>query len=120
MLLISESLFSKDNIDLQIQSELIDDLEFSLTDSEREQCEGLFTKEELQGLQTSKWPGSDGLPTEFYVAFWESLGDSLVLLFNERFLLGLLTDSQREVTLRLIHKKDDRNLINWRPISVKY
>jgi len=50
---------------MQIQTELIDDLEFSLSDYERDQCEGLFTKEELlsalQGLQ----PGSDGLPTEF-------------------------------------------------------
>lgn len=118
-----ESLFSKDNIDLQIQTELIDDLELSLTDAEREQCEGLFTKEELliglQGLQTGKLPGSDGLPTEFYLYFWDSLGDSLVLLFNERFRLGSLRDSQREAMLRLIHKKDDRNLIkNSRPISL--
>ena len=54
---------------MQIQTELIDDLEFSLNDLEREQCEGLFTKEELflalQGLQTGKSPGSDGLPTKF-------------------------------------------------------
>jgi len=38
---------------------------------EREQCEALFTKEELlfalRGLQTGKAPGSDGLPTEFYL-----------------------------------------------------
>ena len=117
------SLFSKDTLDMEIQSELINDLEFSLTDFEREQCEGLFTKEELlsalQGLQTGKSPGSDGLPTEFYLAFWDSLSDSLVQVYNERFRLGILADSQREGLLRLIHKKDERNLTkNWRPISL--
>lgn len=116
-------LFSKDSLDMQIQTELIDGLEFSLNDLEREQCEGLFTKEELfsalQGLQTGKSPGSDGLPTEFYLTFWDSLADVLVLVFNEHFGLGILSDSQRESLLRLIHKKDERNLAkNWRPISL--
>ena len=41
------SLFSKDSLDMQIQTELIDDLELSLNDLERDQCEGLFIKEEL-------------------------------------------------------------------------
>ena len=30
---------------MQIQTKIIDDLDLSLSDSEREQCEGLFTKE---------------------------------------------------------------------------
>lgn len=103
------ALFSKDSIDMQIQTELIDDLEFSFKNLEREQCEALFTKEELlfalRGLQTGKAPGSDGLPTEFYLAFWDSLVDHLVLVFNERFRLGILSDGEREGLLRLIHKK---------------
>ena len=102
------SLFSKDVIDMQVQTELIDDLEFSLTDSEREQCEDRFTKAELlsvlQGLQTGKSPGSDGLPTEFYLTFWDSICDLLLQVFNERFRLGVLSDSQREGLLHLIHK----------------
>ena len=63
-------LLSKDSLDMQIQTKIIDDLHLSLSDSEHEQCEGLFTKEELcaalKGLQTSKSPGSDGPPIEFY------------------------------------------------------
>ena len=102
------SLFSKDVIDMQVQTELIDDLEFSLTDSEREQCKDRFTKAELlsvlQGLQTGKSPGSDGLPTEFYLTFWDSICDLLLQVFNERFRLGVLSDSQREGLLHLIHK----------------
>ena len=117
-------LFTKDDsIDMQIQTDLIDDLEFSLTDIERDSCEGLFTKDELfsalKGLQTGKSPGSDGLPTEFYLAFWDDLGDFLVLVLNERYRLGVLTYSQRESLLRLLYKKDDRRLPkNWRPISL--
>ena len=108
---------------MQVQTELIDDLELSLTDSERASCEGLFTKDELfsalQGHQTGKSPGSDGLPTEFYLAFWDNLGDVLVLVLNKRHRLGVLTDSQRESLLRLLYKKDDKRLPkNWRPISL--
>ena len=43
----------------------------------------------------------------------------MCLVFNKRFRLGVLTDSQRESLLRLIHKKDDKQLLkNWRPISL--
>ena len=43
----------------------------------------------------------------------------MCLVFNKRFRLGVLTDSQRESLLRLIHKKDDKRLLkNWRPISL--
>ena len=118
-----KDLYAKDNLNLQTQKSLIDDLELSLTDSERESCEGEFTKEELSaalgGLQTGKSPGSDGLPTEFYKPFWEDLGDVLVTVLNDNFRLGVLTGSQREGLLRLLYKKDDKRLAkNWRPISL--
>ena len=108
---------------MQIQTQIIDDLDLSLSDSEREQCEGLFTKEELsaalKGLQTGKSPGSDGLPVEFYSAFWDLLCDPLLSVLNDCFRAGSLSASQREALLRLIYKKDDKRLAkNWRPISL--
>ena len=43
----------------------------------------------------------------------------LVLVFNERFRLGALTDSLRGALFCLVHKKDATNLTkNWRPISL--
>ena len=118
-----QALFSKDVLDMQIQTEIIDDLELSLTDYEREMCEGIFTIDELhaalKGLRTGKTPGSDGLSTEFYLAFWDDLGDSLLSVLNEGFEAGSLASSQYEGLLRLIYKKDDRRLPkNWRPISL--
>ena len=118
-----KNLYSKDNLDLRVKESLIDDLEFVLSDSELDSCEGEFTKDELfaalGGFQTGKSPGSDGLPTEFYKVFWQDFGDILVLVLNENFRIGILTDSQREGLLRLLYKKDDRRLVkNWRPISL--
>ena len=51
-----KTLFTKDqSIDLQIQTKIIDDLELSLTDHDRDSCEGLLTADELlfalKGLQ---------------------------------------------------------------------
>ena len=116
-------MYSKDSLDLHVQESLIEDLDLFLCDSERDSCEGELTKDELfaalGGLQTGKSPGSDGLPTEFYKAFWQDLNDVLLLVLNENFRLGILTDSQRESLLRLLYKKDDcRYVKNWRPISL--
>ena len=118
-----QNLFTRDSLDMQIQTDIIDALEFSLTDYEREICEGLFTLNELsaalRGLQTGKTPGSDGLSTEFYLCFWDDLGELLLSVLNESFHAGSLAKSQYEGLLRLIYKKDERRLPkNWRPISL--
>ena len=46
-------------------------------------------------MAKGKSPGSDGLPMEFYVAFWELLGEDLVNVFNASLEAGLLPFSQR-------------------------
>ena len=118
-----QSLFTNDQLDMQVQFKIIGELEFLLTDLEREVCEGPFTLDALytalKGLQTGKAPGSDGLSTEFYFCFWNDLGDSLLSVLNESFDASSLADSQYEGLLRLIHKKDYERLPkNWRPISL--
>ena len=40
--------------------------------------------------QTGKSPGSDELPMEFYLAFWDDLGDVLVDVLNDNR-LGVLS-----------------------------
>ena len=82
-----KALFFKDSLNMQIQTKIVNDLDLSVSDLEREQCKGLFTKEELsaalKGLQTGKSPGSDGLPFEFYSAFWDLLCDPLLSVLND-------------------------------------
>ena len=52
------SLFCKDTLNMQIQTDLINDLDLSLDELECQRCEGAFSKEELlsalQGLPTGK------------------------------------------------------------------
>lgn len=65
----------------------------------------------LKGFPTGKAPGSDGLPAEFYITFWDDIGDSLSRVLNESFRLGILIESQRGSLLRLIHNKDDMRYV---------
>lgn len=55
-----QTLFMRDSLDMQIQMDIIDALEFSLTEYERQMCEGIFTSDELlatlKGLQPVKRP----------------------------------------------------------------
>ena len=103
-----QTLLTCDSLDMQIQTDIIDALDFSLTDYERQMCEGLFALDELfvalKGLQTGKTPGSDGLSTEFYLCFWDDLGELLLSVLNESFHADSLAKSQYEGLLRLIHK----------------
>ena len=43
----------------------------------------------LEGKALEKSPGSDGLPVEFYRAFWHILGADLVDVLNDSFSVGL-------------------------------
>ena len=45
----------------------------------------------LQGIARSKAPGSDGLPMEFYLKFWDVLGADLVAVLNLCFDSGSVT-----------------------------
>ena len=56
-------------------------------------------------MADSKAPGSDGLPKEFYKAFWHILGSDLVDVFNDALSSGCLSVSQRTALITLIFKK---------------
>ena len=81
-----QDLFSEKEIDLEAQDWLLDQLSMSLDEQEQPSCEGLLTVEEchdaLNGMDTEKSPGIDGLTTEFYIVFWTVLGGDLVEAFS--------------------------------------
>ena len=118
-----QDLFSEEEVDLEAQDWLLDQLSMSLDEQEQASCEGLLTvekcREALNGMDTGKSPGIDGLTAEFYIAFWAVLGNDLVEVLNHGFQHGQLSISQRRGLLSLIFKKGEkRDLRNWRPISL--
>ena len=71
-------------------------------------------------MQNNKSPGSDGLTTEFYRAFWDVISTYVVNIFNYAFNTGNLSISQRQGIISLIpkDKKDTQYLKNWRPVTL--
>ena len=120
---IYKNLFSEEEVDLEAQDWLLGQLSMSLDEQEQASCEGLLTVEEcreaLNGMDTGKSPGVDGLTAEFYLAFWAVLAEDLVEVLNYGFQNGQLSVSQRRGLLSLIFKKGEKkDLKNWRPISL--
>ena len=117
------SLFSAEAVDLSVQRDLLSKVSARLSSEQASLCEGYLSEAEvlaaLNGMAKGKSPGSDGLPMEFYLAFWDVLGSDLVEVLNSSFDRGSLPFSQRGALISLIFKKDDRLLHkNWRPISL--
>ena len=109
--------------DPRLQASMLDKLHLSLPPSEVSSCEGCFSSEEafaaLQGMANGKSPGSDGLPAEFYWAFWEVIGEDLTSVLNISYDSGLLPSSLRKGLISLSFKKGDRlERKNWKPITL--
>ena len=71
-------------------------------------------------MESGKWPGTDGIPAEFYKVFWDDVSPFLVAALNLSFTQGHLSISQRRGLITLMPKKDKplQHLKNWRPISL--
>ena len=99
-------------------------VDFQLSEEMASKCEGKMTLDEctkaLLTMQNNKSPGSDGLTTEFFRAFWDVISNFVVDSFNYAFKIGNLSISQRQGILSLIpkKKKDIQYLKNWRPVSL--
>ena len=118
-----KELYSKVPTDSKAQDRLLNLLDRKLTEEQRDSCEGLVTEAEcyvaLKSLSAGKTPGSDGLPKEFYVTFWDLLKQDFVEMVNECDTMGIMPESLRQALISLLYKKDDPELLkNWRPISL--
>ena len=95
-----------------------------LDNTKQNLCEGLITEAEclstLKIFQRIKTHGTDGLPAEFYLCFWDEISNPLIDCLNHGALLGELSISQRQGIISLIPKKNKDPLIlkNWRPNSL--
>ncbi len=116
-------LYRSGEVDLHAQSKFVDNLNLKLSEEEKNSCESEMSKEEvlnaLKSFKNNKSPGSDGIPKEFYIHFWEILGEAFTDLLNACHDIGELPESMRLAILILLYKdglKDE--LKNWRPISL--
>lgn len=76
-------------------------------------------KEAMKSMAHHKTPGLDGLPIEFYLLHPDLWADLFQKVYNETFLDGRLTSSQRTTAIALLYKKGDPNYPqNYRPISL--
>ena len=95
-----------------------------LTTQVADTCDGFLTKEEcyasLKEFSRGKSPGTDGLTAEFYLKFWELLGQELVDSLNDALEIAKLSILQKRGIITLIPKKDKNKVFlnNWRPISL--
>ena len=74
---------------------LFDDSIVRLNTEQQQHCEGMPTLDEcLAALKTfnkNKSPGTDGFTAEFYLRFWDGLGQVMVDSFNYAFTTGNLS-----------------------------
>ena len=88
-----------------------------LSPNQADGCDGLLTKEEcyvsLKSFCKGKSPGTDGLTAEFYLSFWELLGQELVDSFYYAFEKGEMSISQKRGIITLIPRKTKTGLF-WK------
>ncbi|KAJ8378179.1 hypothetical protein AAFF_G00245270 [Aldrovandia affinis] len=104
-------LFSRRACDPAVETYLLDCISARLGVEEVRSMEADVTLEEVReallSLRDGRAPGHDGLPKEFYAAFWHLLGR------------GALSASMRKGILVLLYKGGDQTeLGNWRPLTL--
>ena len=73
----------------------------------------------LQKTKMNKSPGTDGLPFEFYVVFWDVIAPHFLDMFNHVLERESLSPSQGRAAVRLIPKSNGVcGMSGYRPISL--
>ena len=61
----------------------------------------------LRSMSYGKTPGTDGLPKEFYDAYWELLKSDFVEMANSCLEIGKMPESLRQALIALLFKKNE-------------
>ena len=116
-------LYTFELTDVKLQETLLNTINRHLPEEVKAGLEGPLTLNEcyqaMFNMEPGKSPGSDGLPVEFYLLFWKTIGEDLAEVLNHSYEVRTLPLSMRQAMIMLAHKKGDKNrLSNWRPISL--
>ena len=79
-----------------------------------------IVKKVVESFKNDKSSGEDGFTSEFYLTFFDLIGNDLVNSLNAGYENGKLSISQRRGVINLIPKEDSalNHLKNWRPITL--
>ena len=87
-----------------------------LSDEERETIEGLLSFEEckkvVESFKNDKSPGEDGFTSEFYLTFFDLIGNDLVNSLNAGYENGKLSISQRRFSIKSFKELETNHLFN--------
>ena len=90
----------------------------------KKKCKGLLRAKEcleaVKLMESSKSPGTDGLPAEFCKVFWNDISPHLVSSLNRSYQKEKLAITQRRGIISLIPKKDKAldEVKHWRPLTL--
>ena len=117
------NLFSSEPVDVSLQDTLLNNIVSTIPPDVSSVLDAPIVLPDLQAavkaMHNDKSPGSDGLSVEFYKTFAHLVLPDLLDVFNDVFVSGLLSDSQRGSIITLVPKSGDvLNPANRRPISL--
>lgn len=117
------SLFGVEEVDRGAQEMVLGFLKERLPEDARKLLERSITNHELyeaiKTMKNNKVPGIDGLTKEFYITFWDLIGDHLLEVFEEMCETGRMPKSMRTGVISFLHKKGSPAVLsNYRPLSM--
>jgi hypothetical protein len=93
-------------VEARAQEEVLLSIDRKLSEEEKSTLDSFLSEKEclaaLHAMPALRTPGSDGLPKEFYVCFWETLKSEFVLMVNSCLDRGELPLSLRRAVITLL------------------
>ena len=115
-------MYKKEGVDTTLQNKVLKFLNTKLSIVDKAECDKILQEPEifdaLTELPLGKIPGTDGLSVEFYRTMWSFIKDDYMTLVEQVYQAQNLSYTQRKGVIKLILKKDQYNLKNYRPVSL--